>query len=157
MNLRYLQNIKKPTTGKASNLCEKPSDSCLVRPSECSHHEQQEQKGNGKIREISSDETRLSELITELTEKAARPEQHTEISAEEGDSDETESLSSNSESAHSQESEIKFGPPNTNPGVASDRTDHRLSFVNNKNSDDIARYMAHELKILESTKIIENQ
>ena len=67
---------KEIKTGKASNLREKPSDWCEVRLSECSHHEQ-EQAGKGKIRKISSDEERLFELGTELTEKAARQEEHT--------------------------------------------------------------------------------
>ena len=102
---------------------------CVVRPSECSHHEQHEQAGKGEIRKISSDEDRLFELRTELTEKAARQEKHTEISAEEDDSEDIESLSRDSESAHSQECEIKFGPPNMNSGVASDRSDHRLTEI----------------------------
>ena len=187
---------KETNIDKTSNLCEKPSDSCVVRPSESSHHEQEPQAGNGKVRKISSDEERLFELRTELTEKAARQEEHTEISAEEVDSDDTESLSNDSDSAHSQESEIKFRAPNMNLGVTSDRTEYRLSEIekklekiearldkneNNKNSDDISRHMVYEdlvakeiklekenqslkdenyclkLKILELSKIIENQ
>ena len=150
---------KDTNIGKSSNLCEKPSDSCVVRPSESSHHELQPQAGNGKIRKISSDEERPFELRVGLTEKAARQEGHTEISAEEVVSDDTESLSSDSESAHSQEPEIKFWAPNMNLGVTSDRTEHRLSEIekklekiearldkneNNKNSDDIVRNMVYE-------------
>ena len=138
------------------------------RPSESSHHEQEPQAGNGKVRKISSDEERLFELRTELTEKAARQEEHTEISAEEVDSNDTESLSNDSDSAHSQESEIKFRAPNMNLGVTSDRTEYRLSEIekklekiearldkneNNKNSDDISRHMVYEDLVAKEIKL----
>ena len=160
---------KETNTGKASNLCDKPSDSCVVRPSESSHHEQQEQAGNGKIRKISSDEERVFELRTELTEKAARQEEHTEISPEEEDSDDSDDIESlSSDSAHSQESKIKFGPPNMNLGVASDRTDHRFIEIekrlekiearldkkeSNKNSDEKARHMVYEDLVAKEIKL----
>eukprot|EP00112_Aurelia_sp_Birch-Aquarium-sp1_P005199 Seg159.10 transcript_id=Seg159.10/GoldUCD/mRNA.D3Y31 product="hypothetical protein" protein_id=Seg159.10/GoldUCD/D3Y31 len=150
---------KETNTGKELNLREMPSNSCVVRPSECSH-EQQEEARNCKIRKIFSDEERLLELRTELTDKAARQEEYTEISGEEGDSDDIESLWSDSESAHSHEPEpeMKFGPPRMNQGIASDSTDQRLTEIekklkkietrldkkeNNQNSDDMERHMLY--------------
>ena len=90
---------KETKTGKESSPCERPSSSCEIRPSDSeSSHKHQQEAQNGKIRKISSDEERLVELRAELSDKAARQEKYIAISAAEGDSDDSESLSSHGES-----------------------------------------------------------
>ena len=142
---------KEIETGKESSLRERPSSSCEFRPSDSeSNHKRQQEAQNGKIRKISSDEERLVELRAELSDKAAKQEKYIEISAEEGDSDDSESLSSDGES----DSDLERGRTRLQSGlVAQSFGSEKGEPLQNENGFNLTRNTTQKSSIAEKESL----